>query len=175
MTATNGHKACALPAAPRQRPEAPPTTTTRSAPRAARGFFAAAKPYRAAVRPRQYEHANVRPTHRSHAATIAVRPTTTSSAPFRDLNAIAAIPPLTRVAHHKPRASGPPPTPCALLHRRLPRLCVLGSCISHGSAGLEPTAEDKLLKAPVAPGYSFAFSTPRSQWQAGTMPPHLPN
>ena len=46
----------------------------------------------------------------------------------------------------------------------------LGSCISHGSAGLEPAAEDKLLKAPVAPGYSFAFSTPRSQWQAGTMP-----
>ena len=46
----------------------------------------------------------------------------------------------------------------------------LGSCASHGSAGLEPTAEDKLLKAPVAPGYSFAFSTPRSQWQAGTMP-----
>lgn len=42
--------------------------------------------------------------------------------------------------------------------------------MSHGSAGLEPTAEDKLLKAPVAPGYSFAFSTPRSQWQAGTMP-----
>lgn len=42
--------------------------------------------------------------------------------------------------------------------------------MSHGSAGLEPTAEEKLLKAPVAPGYSFAFSTPRSQWQAGTMP-----
>lgn len=46
----------------------------------------------------------------------------------------------------------------------------MSSCISHGSAGLEPTAEDKLLKAPVAPGYSFAFSTPRTQWQAGTMP-----
>lgn len=46
----------------------------------------------------------------------------------------------------------------------------LGSCASHGSAGLEPVAEEKLLKAPVAPGYSFAFSTPRSQWQAGTMP-----
>lgn len=46
----------------------------------------------------------------------------------------------------------------------------LGSCASHGSAGLEPAAEDKLLKAPVAPGYSFAFSTPRSQWQAGAMP-----
>lgn len=46
----------------------------------------------------------------------------------------------------------------------------LGSCASHGSAGLEPTAEEKLLKAPVAPGYSFAFSTPRSQWNAGTMP-----
>lgn len=46
----------------------------------------------------------------------------------------------------------------------------LGSCASHGSAGLEPTSEEKLLKAPVAPGYSFAFSTPRSQWQAGTMP-----
>lgn len=46
----------------------------------------------------------------------------------------------------------------------------LGSCASHGSAGLEPAAEEKLLKAPVAPGYSFAFSTPRSQWSAGTMP-----
>lgn len=46
----------------------------------------------------------------------------------------------------------------------------LGSCASHGSAGLEPTAEEKLLKAPVSPGYSFAFSTPRSQWSAGTMP-----
>lgn len=46
----------------------------------------------------------------------------------------------------------------------------LGSCASHGSAGLEPTAEEKLLKAPVAPGYSFAFSTQRSQWSAGTMP-----
>ena len=46
----------------------------------------------------------------------------------------------------------------------------LGSCASHGSAGLEPTAEEKLLKAPVTPGYSFAFSTPRSQWSAGTMP-----
>ena len=46
----------------------------------------------------------------------------------------------------------------------------LGSCAAHGSAGLEPTAEEKLLKAPVAPGYSFAFSTPRSQWSAGTMP-----
>lgn len=39
---------------------------------------------------------------------------------------------------------------------------LMSSCMSHGSAGLEPTAEDKLLKAPVAPGYSFAFSTPRS-------------
>lgn len=46
----------------------------------------------------------------------------------------------------------------------------LGSCASHGSAGLEPTAEEKLLKAPVALGHSFAFSTPRSQWSAGTMP-----
>lgn len=46
----------------------------------------------------------------------------------------------------------------------------LGSCASHGSAGLEPTAEEKLLKAPVALGYSFAFSTPRPQWSAGTMP-----
>lgn len=46
----------------------------------------------------------------------------------------------------------------------------LGSCASHGSAGLEPAAEEKLLKAPVAPGYTFAFSTPRSQWDAGTMP-----
>ena len=37
---------------------------------------------------------------------------------------------------------------------------LMSSCMSHGSAGLEPTAGDKLLKAPVAPGYSFAFSTP---------------
>ncbi len=68
-------------------------------------------------------------------------------------------------------------------HPQIHRLCLalcsimaclafvyLGSCASHGSAGLEPTAEEKLLKAPVAPGYSFAFSTPRSQWSAGTMP-----
>lgn len=40
---------------------------------------------------------------------------------------------------------------------------LMSSCMFHGSAGLEPTAEEKLLKAPVAPGYSFAFSTPRSQ------------
>ncbi len=46
----------------------------------------------------------------------------------------------------------------------------LGSCISHGSAGLEPSVESKLLNAPVEPGYTFAFSTPRSQWKAGTMP-----
>lgn len=66
-----------------------------------------------------------------------------------------------------------------LIHRLCLVLCsimaclafvYLGSCASHGSAGLEPTAEEKLLKAPVAPGYSFAFSTPRSQWSAGTMP-----
>lgn len=34
---------------------------------------------------------------------------------------------------------------------------LMSSCMSHGSAGLEPTAEDKLLKAPVAPGYSLAL------------------
>ena len=68
-------------------------------------------------------------------------------------------------------------------HPQIHRLCLalcsviaclafvyLGSCASHGSAGLEPAAEEKLLKAPVAPGYSFAFSTPRAQWGAGTMP-----
>lgn len=33
----------------------------------------------------------------------------------------------------------------------------MSSCMSHGSAGLEPTAEDKLLKAPVAPGYLSPF------------------
>lgn len=110
-------------------------------------------------------------THRSHAATIAVRPTTTLSAPFsrpqRDRGNSAPHPASHTTSH-------------ALPARRL-RLALcsiaaclvfvfLGSCISHGSAGLEPTAEDKLLKAPVAPGYSFAFSTPRSQWQAGAMP-----
>ena len=37
---------------------------------------------------------------------------------------------------------------------------LMSSCMSHGSAGLEPTAEDKLLKAPVAPGYSFRVLDP---------------
>lgn len=72
---------------------------------------------------------------------------------------------------------------CRAINPQIHRLCLvlcsimaclafvyLGSCASHGSAGLEPAAEEKLLKAPVAPGYSFAFSTPRSQWSAGTMP-----
>ena len=40
----------------------------------------------------------------------------------------------------------------------------------HGSAGVEPATESKILAAPVKPGYSFAFSTPRSQWQQGQMP-----
>ncbi|MFR7670525.1 MAG: hypothetical protein ACLU0O_07400 [Collinsella sp.] len=57
-----------------------------------------------------------------------------------------------------------------VLYPHLFGLCAYELLMSHGSAGLEPTAEDKLLKTPVAPGYSFAFSTPRSQWQAGTMP-----
>lgn len=96
-------------------------------PRAARGFFATTKPYRAAVRPREYEHT---PTPDRHIAATPLRSpydrllrqallfaTSTRSRQFR---------PSPRVAHHKPRASGPPPTPCALLHRRLPRLCVFG-------------------------------------------------
>lgn len=37
---------------------------------------------------------------------------------------------------------------------------LMSSCMSHGSAGLEPTTEDKLLKAPVAPGYIFRLFDP---------------
>lgn len=100
-----------------------PATATR----ATRGFFAATKPYRAAVRPREHERT---PTPDRHIAATPLRSpydrllrqallfaTSTQSRQFR---------PSPRVAHHKPRASGPPPTPCALLHRRLPRLCVFG-------------------------------------------------
>lgn len=47
---------------------------------------------------------------------------------------------------------------------------MLGSCAFHGTAGIEPKAEFKLIDEPVKPGLSFAFSTPRSQWKAGTMP-----
>lgn len=140
-------------------------------PRAARGFFAATKPYRAAVRPREYEHTQ-RQTDTSqprrydrHKTDYYVK--RSFSRPQRDRGNSAPHPASHTTSH-------------ALPARRL-RLALcsiaaclvfvfLGSCISHGSAGLEPTAEDKLLKAPVAPGYSFAFSTPRSQWQAGTMP-----
>lgn len=43
---------------------------------------------------------------------------------------------------------------------------------SHPQGGRDgkPYRSTSYVKAPVAPGYSFAFSTPRSQWQAGTMP-----
>lgn len=140
-------------------------------PRAARGFFAATKPYRAAVRPREYEHT---PTPDRHiAATRYDRRKTdyyvkrSFSRPQRDRGNSAPHP----ASHATSRA-----LPARRLRLTLCSIAAclvfvfLGSCISHGSAGLEPTAEDKLLKAPVAPGYSFAFSTPRSQWQAGTMP-----
>lgn len=46
----------------------------------------------------------------------------------------------------------------------------LGSCLFHGTAGIEPDAEFKLIDAPVEPGITFAFSTPRSQWRAGEVP-----
>ena len=45
-----------------------------------------------------------------------------------------------------------------------------GSLAFHGTAGVEPAAENKILLEPVKPGYTFAFSTPRSQWKAGEMP-----
>lgn len=140
-------------------------------PRAARGFFSATKPYRATVRPREYEHT---PTSDRHIAPRRYDRRKTDyyvkrsfSRPQRDRGNSAPHPASHTTSHVLPA-------------RRL-RLALcsiaaclvfvfLGSCISHGSAGLEPTAEDKLLKAPVAPGYSFAFSTPRSQWSAGTMP-----
>ena len=84
--------------------------------------------------------------------------------------------PSPRVAHHKPRASGPPPTPCALLQSPACLVFVfLGSCISHGSAGTPPTAEDRLLKAPVAPGYSFACLDPTLAMAGRHHAPHLPN
>lgn len=91
--------------------------------------------------------------------------------------------PLDRPSSSMPQKQPRPMGRVRAVNTRIHRLCLvlcsimaclafvyLGSCASHGSAGLEPAAEDKLLEAPVAPGSSFAFSTPRSQWQAGTMP-----
>ena len=46
----------------------------------------------------------------------------------------------------------------------------LGSCAFHGTAGIDPDAEFKLIDAPVEPGIAFAFSTPRNQWRAGEVP-----
>lgn len=161
MTATNGHKACALPAAPRQRPEAPPTTTTRSAPKSSPGLLRGSK---AVPCSSQTDTSQPRRYDRRKTDYYVKR---SFSRPQRDRGNSAPHPASHTTSH-------------ALPARRL-RLALcsiaaclvfvfLGSCISHGSAGLEPTAEDKLLKAPVTPGYSFAFSTPRSQWQAGAMP-----
>ena len=149
----------------------PRSTSDNDNPQRPQEQLAATKPYRAAVRPREYEHT---PTPDRHIAPRRYDRRKTDyyvkrsfSRPQRDRGNSAPHPASHTTSH-------------ALPARRL-RLALcsiaaclvfvfLGSCISHGSAGLEPTAEDKLLKAPVAPGYSFAFSTPRSQWQAGTMP-----
>lgn len=161
MTATNGHKACALPAAPRQRPESPPTTTTRSAPKSSSGLLRGNK---AVPCSSQTDTSQPRRYDRRKTDYYVKR---SFSRPQRDRGNSAPHP----ASHTTSRA-----LPARRLRLALCSIAAclvfvfLGSCISHGSAGLEPTAEDKLLKAPVAPGYSFAFSTPRSQWQAGTMP-----
>ena len=153
MTATNGHKACALPAAPRQRPEAPPTTTTRSAPKSSPGLLRGSKAVPCSSQTASVRaHANVRPTHRSHAATIAVRPTTTSSAPFRDLNAIAAIPPLT--PRRTPQATRFRPAAYALRFAPSPpasSLCFWDPVSPTDQPVLSPLPRTSCLKLPSHP------------------------
>lgn len=101
--ATSGHKVCALPVALRQRPEAPPTTTARNGHKSSLGLLRGNKAApRSSQTARARARANARPTHRSHAAMIAVRPTTTLSAPFRNPNAAAAARAL--VPRHMPIA-----------------------------------------------------------------------
>ena len=46
----------------------------------------------------------------------------------------------------------------------------LGSCAFHGTAGIDPDSEFKLIDAPNKPGITFSFSTPRNQWRAGEVP-----
>lgn len=46
----------------------------------------------------------------------------------------------------------------------------LGSLAFHGTAGIEPKAEFKLIDEPLKPTINFSFSTPRNRWRAGEVP-----
>ena len=159
MTATNGHKACALPVAPRQRPEAPPTTATSSVPKSSPGLLLGNKAVpRSSQTARVRAHANVRPTYRSRAATIAVRPTTTLNAPFRDLNAIAAIPPLT--PRRMPQATCFRPAAYALRFAPLPpasSLCFWDPVSPTDQPVLSPLPRTSCLKLPSHPATHLLF------------------
>ena len=100
-----------------------PATATR----AARGFFAATKPHRAAVRPREHERA---PTPDRLIAATPLRSSQDRLLRYALLFATSTRPRQfghsPRVAYHTPCASGPPSSPCALFHCRLPGLFVLG-------------------------------------------------
>ena len=175
----NGDKAFALLAAPRLRPEVP-RTAIRNASKSNPGLrlgSSQAEHGRVAVRARAQARSKIAAWAR---ALDSVKPRFRNGArqPGIHINRFFSHPQDGRDG--KPYRSTSHANAPALPARRLRlALCsiltclvfvLMSSCMSHGSAGLEPTAEDKLLKAPVAPGYSFAFSTPRSQWQAGTMP-----
>ena len=94
------------------------------------------------------------------------------------------------IAHQIPRRKGParvgeslraaraPQPPTSLRRARIAALSVvacalfvfLGSCVFHGTAGIDPDSEFKLIDAPNKPGITFSFSTPRNQWRAGEVP-----
>ena len=173
--ATSGHKVCALPVALRQRPEAPPTTTARnghkSSLRLLRGNKAAPRSSQTA---RARARANARPTHRSHAAMIAVRPTTTLSAPFRDLNAIAAIPPLA--LRRIPQATRFQPAAYALRFAPSPpasSLCFWDPVSLTDQPVLSPLPRTSCLKLPSHPVTHLPFR-PRAR-NGRPHAPHLPN
>ena len=46
----------------------------------------------------------------------------------------------------------------------------LGSLAFHGTAGIDPKAEFKLIDEPLKPTINFSFSTPRNRWRAGEVP-----
>ena len=90
--------------------------------------------------------------------TIAVRPTTTLSAPFRDLNAIAAIPPLT--PRRIPQATCFRPAAYALRFAPLPpasSLCFWDPVSPTDQPVLSPLPRTSCLKLPSHPATHLLF------------------
>ena len=151
--ATSGHKVCALPVALRQRPEAPPTTTACNGHKSSLGLLRGNKAApRSSQTARARARANARPTHRSHAAMIAVRPTTTLSAPFRNPNAAAAARAL--IPRRTSQATRFRPAAYALRFAPSPpasSLCFWDPVSPTGQPVLSPLPRTSCLKLPSRP------------------------